>query len=330
MRRLPTAGLSRGLLGALVVAVAVAVVVASAAIPAAADHTDGQRHWGHGFRPYVSTDCGAFGGRLCDFTSAAERAWSEAGYGNGWNVGGPYYGCSLASGWIRICVVAKGDPDVPQGKQGVAITFHVQNPTWHADRVLIKICGSCGTATSTGSYTSPQLASLVKHEYGHAIGLGHTTASGSVMRDPFSDGAGPGGHDPGSLRSMYSSHEDTLTPGLRLDVGEHLLSRNRSADLVMQGDGNLVLYGGSIWATGTDRSTRRGRLASWAVMQEDGNLVLYTATGVAVCSTRTFRSGSILRVQDDDNVVIVAPGNVPVWSWKGGGVCWPESTNQSP
>jgi hypothetical protein len=47
--------------------------------------------------------------------------------------------------------------------------------------------------------------------------------------------------------------------------------------LIMQGDGNLVLYnmmGAPIWSTGTV-----GYPGSYFAIQNDGNLVVYDATG---------------------------------------------------
>ncbi|MGO9903657.1 MAG: hypothetical protein ACLP0J_29230 [Solirubrobacteraceae bacterium] len=49
---------------------------------------------------------------------------------------------------------------------------------------------------------------------------------------------------------------------------------------VMQGDGNLVIYGytGAIWATGTGP----GHPGAWLNMQNDGNLVIYWYNGAGL------------------------------------------------
>jgi hypothetical protein len=47
--------------------------------------------------------------------------------------------------------------------------------------------------------------------------------------------------------------------------------------LLMQGDGNLVMYDGSwnpVWDTGT-----QGNSGAWFAVQDDGNLVVYTSQG---------------------------------------------------
>ena len=55
--------------------------------------------------------------------------------------------------------------------------------------------------------------------------------------------------------------------------------------LVMQGDGNLVLYapgGHPIWASGTDRHQ-----GAFLAIQDDGNTVVYTSQGRALWDTKT-------------------------------------------
>lgn len=67
---------------------------------------------------------------------------------------------------------------------------------------------------------------------------------------------------------------DRLTPDQTLTPDQRIESYNARCALVMQGDGNLVLYdnfsGRALWASGTD-----GRNGARAVMQSDGNLVVY-------------------------------------------------------
>ncbi|MEU7799048.1 trypsin-like serine protease [Micromonospora arborensis] len=90
-----------------------------------------------------------------------------------------------------------------------------------------------------------------------------------------------------------------------------LASANDHFSLLLQADGNLVLYVGGlpIWATGT---TNGARLAN----QSDGNVVLYGADGTAVWSTGTFGNGpSTLRLQNDGNLVLYRNSDLaPVWS----------------
>ncbi|MCD9625250.1 CHAP domain-containing protein [Rhabdothermincola salaria] len=94
----------------------------------------------------------------------------------------------------------------------------------------------------------------------------------------------------------------------------------RSADgryrFVMQGDGNLVLYGPSgraLWATSWKTSNWRAQ--EYVVFQSDGNLVTYGG-GRAIWHTHTGGSGAgRFSVQSDGNLVIYR-GSTPVW-WSG-------------
>jgi len=89
---------------------------------------------------------------------------------------------------------------------------------------------------------------------------------------------------------------------LTLYAGQSVRSNNGQHRLVMQADGNLVLYhiNKARFSTGT-----AGSGANRAVFQSDGNLVVYTAAGQAKWNSRT--SGNYvarLVLQDDGNLVI--------------------------
>jgi hypothetical protein len=108
---------------------------------------------------------------------------------------------------------------------------------------------------------------------------------------------------------------DTLRPGKSLSAGDWLQSKNKEFRLLMQADGNLVLYrmragnyGGGLWS-----SLTFGRPGSEAVMQYDGNFVIYAFSGPIWASGTQSQPGSYLALQDDGNLVIYRP-NVPVWA----------------
>lgn len=108
---------------------------------------------------------------------------------------------------------------------------------------------------------------------------------------------------------------DTLHSGQARHMNDRLVSKNGSHVLMMQWDGNAVVYapgGRAIWSTQTV-----GRPGSTLRMQPDGNLVVYDASNRPLWSTRTNgggREGSVLRMQDDGNLVVYAKGNRPVWA----------------
>ncbi len=93
-----------------------------------------------------------------------------------------------------------------------------------------------------------------------------------------------------------------LTNGQSLKIGGKLLSSNDNYVLVLQGDGNLVLYsyGKALWSSRT-----AGKSGIRLVMQGDGNLVLYTQNGKPVWNSRTDGKGvSQLFMQGDGNLVL--------------------------
>jgi len=106
---------------------------------------------------------------------------------------------------------------------------------------------------------------------------------------------------------------DRLNPYDDLAVIGSIGSPNGRSTLVMQGDGNLVLYrsgGKARWATATD-----GKVVSQAVMQGDGNFVMYGPGGEYIWDTATDgHAGAYLVVQDDGNVVIYDSAGSPLWA----------------
>lgn len=108
-----------------------------------------------------------------------------------------------------------------------------------------------------------------------------------------------------------------LAPDQSLVAEQSIKSANGRALLVMQGDGNLVVYeyfnsGGrtALWATGTD-----GNPGARAVMQGDGNLVVYRKDNRPIWASNTNGNpGSHLAMQDDGNLVVYRPDRRPIWA----------------
>lgn len=106
-----------------------------------------------------------------------------------------------------------------------------------------------------------------------------------------------------------------MTPDSLVNAGlgpnQSLISNNGRYTLVMQSDGNMVIYklGSAIWASDTFRSG-----ANRAFMQDDGNFVVY-ANEVPKWASQTPNSGGEkLVMQDDGNLVIYNGSNKPVWA----------------
>ena len=108
--------------------------------------------------------------------------------------------------------------------------------------------------------------------------------------------------------------ESSLYRGSQLNVGDRRWSPNGKFSLLMQDDGNLVLYRQSdrkaIWASHTS-----GSGAKRAVLQQDGNFVLYTSSNVAKWSTDSNSDpDNFLLLQDDGNLMLYAMG-APTVQW---------------
>lgn len=102
-----------------------------------------------------------------------------------------------------------------------------------------------------------------------------------------------------------------LSSGQSLTTNQSMVSADGRFRLIMQGDGNLVLYSPNrpIWWTGTN-----GRPAVRLAVQGDGNMVLYGNT-TYFWATWTHGSGNVvLIVQNDGNLVLYNQQGRPVWN----------------
>src|SRR5215211_6407438 len=112
---------------------------------------------------------------------------------------------------------------------------------------------------------------------------------------------------------------DTLNSGQSLNIVQQLQSNNGRYVLLMQDDGNLVLYEGvpsvasARWGSNTFNLAPLNPVR--ADMQADGNFVLVTAINLPVWATQTHGNpGSKLVLQDDRNLVIYDPTNRALWA----------------
>lgn len=108
--------------------------------------------------------------------------------------------------------------------------------------------------------------------------------------------------------------------GMRLEQNQSITSPNGQYRLIMQGDGNLVIYNQktnrSIWASNTVRGTM-----SQFEFQYDGNLVVYTMPGhTSTWTSNTNDTGPVrlkgvrLQMQDDGNLVLYNAANRVLWA----------------
>jgi hypothetical protein len=117
----------------------------------------------------------------------------------------------------------------------------------------------------------------------------------------------------GSVRYLFTT-VDSLSPNQQLNVYGELVSNSRLFNLIMQNDGNLVLYRTQfdlpLWASNT-----KGLAVDQVIMQSDGNLVAYSSAGVAYWATGTVgHPGSSVVLQDDGNLVVKDDANNAQWA----------------
>lgn len=119
----------------------------------------------------------------------------------------------------------------------------------------------------------------------------------------------------GPKKAVWASHtvNSLLGSGGVLHPGWMLYSPPPEYErLVMQADGNLVLYNGAgkaLWASHTG-----GHAGAYARLQKNGNLVVYTAAGKALWATNTSKHpGAHLTLQTDANLVLYLNGTA-LWS----------------
>lgn len=118
----------------------------------------------------------------------------------------------------------------------------------------------------------------------------------------------------GAIQFTESSPSDTLVPGETIAPGQFIVSQSGHFELVLQTNGDLVLYELpnmlALWTSGT-----QGENIATCIMQTDGNLVLYSPTGSPIWASNTNGNpGSRLVAQSDGNVVIYRSNNTPVWA----------------
>lgn len=106
--------------------------------------------------------------------------------------------------------------------------------------------------------------------------------------------------------------KNTINDGVVGYSGSTWVSHSRLFRLVMQPDGNLVLYnsaGAPLWNSGT-----WGNPGAFLTLQEDGNMVIYPSSGRPLWASMTFGPDNMLVVQDDRNLVIYSGDGQVKWS----------------
>jgi hypothetical protein len=107
---------------------------------------------------------------------------------------------------------------------------------------------------------------------------------------------------------------DLLISGQGLLRGQSLTSSDGRFTLILQNDGNLVIYDPSnqpLWASNTWGHPE----AAEAIMQNDGNFVVYDVAARALWSTNTSGNpGAWVIMQSDGNLVLYDSNGQPLWA----------------
>jgi hypothetical protein len=113
---------------------------------------------------------------------------------------------------------------------------------------------------------------------------------------------------------MYTYYgSDRLYNGQTLTSGNYIRSADSRYALLMQTDGNLIMYGPGyhvLWGSGTG-----GNPGAYLGLQSDGNMVVYSSSGHALWASNTGgQSLSYLVMQTDGNLVAYNTSNAAIWA----------------
>ncbi len=114
-------------------------------------------------------------------------------------------------------------------------------------------------------------------------------------------------------RIQIDNSVSIFAAGQELNIGNHLLSPEKQSILILQNDGNLVLYSDfkPRWSSNTPGSTNATKL----VMQNDGNLVLYSQGDRPLWESGTQgNAGAYMTLQTDGNLVVYSQSGIALWN----------------
>jgi hypothetical protein len=176
--------------------------------------------------------------------------------------------------------------------------FH--DSSWYSSNRPDQLNQSTLASGQTGSFDFSLTAPNTTGIYDEAFGLvaeGFAWMPGATFSDQF---------------HVVTAPLSTLHRNMTLYPGQNLKSSDGRYKLVLQGDGNLVLYsdrGKVLWDTHTN-----GRDVYRLILQGDGNLVLYATSGRPMWYTHTSHKGGYrLVLQSDGNLVLYTSSGKPIW-----------------
>ncbi len=172
------------------------------------------------------------------------------------------------------------------------------------------VCPGCPVGTSCGGPVDCETEACVA---GSCVACGGSTqpccpgdtCNGAVDTCVENTGQAWGG-------TNRECHCGVLREGQVLRIDDSRRSCDGRFRLVMQADGNLVLYHEGVGALFSSNTFGTG--STYAVMQGDGNFVVYDAIGVAHFDTGSQGAGAYLAIQDDGNLVVYDGGGAVLFA----------------
>jgi hypothetical protein len=208
---------------------------------------------------------------------------------------------------------------VAQGFAGADVGGYDDGSIMHYGSFFFSVDGEPTITRLDGSLIDPQREALTPGDLGGIAALyGQPGGGGGGEGGGGEGGGGEGGGGEGGEGGgggggglQPPSGCGAMVADQLLGPGDMLGSCDGRFTLVMQTDGNAALYHngiGALWGSGSE-----GQGGKWLVMQSDGNLVIYGDAG-AVWSTSTHgHPGAVLALQDDGNLVVY-DGGVALWN----------------
>lgn len=269
------------------------------------------------------------------FSTCTSAGYTAHGYENHYmdNVGGVGIGywrtinghnCTNYVGYMLTQNGSSG-PGVPMGNANQWDNTIASNPAWgytinqNAAVGSIALWENANMGTGHIAYVESVSANgIVVSEDNYASGpfRWRTIAPNGDWPDKFlhiadvTAAPNPGPAPYPGVGSAVFKGSATLTAGQTLGSNQYITSDNGQSVLVMQTDGNLVLYRGSSaarWQSGTG-----GHPGAYLAVQTDGNVVVYSATNVPLWWSGT-TNVSTFTLQTDGNLVGYPTSGAAVW-----------------
>lgn len=120
----------------------------------------------------------------------------------------------------------------------------------------------------------------------------------------------------GAPKSRKDYYTNSLSAGQTLYKLGGLTSKNKCFNLVMQNDGNLVIYDNAAKAAQWNSGTAEQVNAYKVTFQRDGNFVMYTRDNEVIWKAENTdrKGGKFVIIQNDGNLVMYNNQRKPIWA----------------